>query len=68
MFRNGWRGRAGQFAVGPMIGAGLAWDRFWIGMGIAGLAMGILLLVFLTEGEENKAARQRVKKYHPDAF
>ena len=40
-------GSAGQFAVGPMIGAGFAWDRFWIGMGIAGLAMGILLRVLL---------------------
>jgi MFS family permease len=40
-------GSAGQFVVGPMIGSGLAWDRFWIGMGIAGLAMGALLLVFL---------------------
>jgi len=40
-------GSAGQFAVGPMIGAGFAWDRFWIGMGIAGLAMGALLLVLL---------------------
>ncbi len=40
-------GAAGQFAVGPMMGAGLRWDRFWIGMGIAGLAMGALLLVLL---------------------
>ncbi len=40
-------GAAGQFAVGPMIGRGLAWERFWIGMGIAGLGMGALLLVFL---------------------
>jgi MFS family permease len=28
-------GSAGQFAVGPLIGGGLAWDRFWVGMGIA---------------------------------
>jgi MFS family permease len=47
-------GSAGQFAVGPMIGAGLAWDRFWIGMGIAGLAMGILLLVFLPKEKRTK--------------
>jgi MFS family permease len=40
-------GSAGQFVVGPMIGAGLAWNRFWIGMGIAGLVMGALLLVLL---------------------
>ncbi|HXY49345.1 MAG TPA: MFS transporter [Terriglobales bacterium] len=40
-------GAAGQFAVGPMIGGGLAWNRFWIGMGIAGLVMGALLLLLL---------------------
>ena len=40
-------GAAGQFAVGPMIGAGLSWNRFWIGMGIAGLVMGTLLLGLL---------------------
>jgi MFS family permease len=40
-------GSAGQFAVGPMIGAGIAWDRFWISTGIAGLAMGALLFLFL---------------------
>jgi MFS family permease len=40
-------GSAGQFAVGPMIGGGLAWDRFWIVMGVAGLALGALLLIFL---------------------
>src|SRR5258708_39967135 len=36
-------GSAGQFVVGPMIGGGLAWDRFWIGMVIAGLGVGLLL-------------------------
>src|SRR5574340_626760 len=30
-------GAAGQFAVAPMIGRGLAWDHFWVGMGVAGL-------------------------------
>ena len=40
-------GSAGQFVVGPMIGGGLPWNRFWIGMGVAGLGMGILLFVFL---------------------
>ena len=47
-------GSAGQFAVGPMIGAGFAWDRFWIGMGISGLAMGILLLVLLPNGNRTE--------------
>jgi MFS family permease len=40
-------GAAGQFAVGPMIGGGLASSRFWLGAGIAGLGMSALLLVFL---------------------
>jgi MFS family permease len=40
-------GSAGQFVVGPMIGRGLAWDRFWIGMGIAGLVLGALLFLLL---------------------
>jgi MFS family permease len=40
-------GSAGQFIVGPMIGSGVAWNGFWIGMGIAGLGIGALLLVFL---------------------
>ena len=40
-------GSAGQFVVGPMIGRGLAWDHFWIGMGITGLGLGALLLIFL---------------------
>ena len=40
-------GSAGQFVVGPMISRGLAWNRFWIGMGIVGLVMGLLLFAFL---------------------
>ena len=29
-------GSAGQFVVGPLIAAGMAWSVFWAGMGIAG--------------------------------
>lgn len=47
-------GAAGQFAVGPMIGRGLAWDRFWIGAGIAGLGMGALLLIFLPKEDRTE--------------
>ena len=32
-------GSAGQFVVGPMIGGGMAWSHFWIGMGVFGFAM-----------------------------
>ena len=44
-------GSAGQFVVGPMIGRGVTWSTFWIGMGIAGLAIGILLY-FLVPAEQ----------------
>ena len=47
-------GSAGQFGVGPLIGGGLAWDRFWMGMGIAGLIMGALLLIFLPKQKKPK--------------
>jgi MFS family permease len=40
-------GSAGQFVVGPAIAAGLSWSSFWLGMGVAGLAIGALLLVLL---------------------
>jgi MFS family permease len=40
-------GTAGQSVVGPMIAGGLAWNHFWVGMGIAGLLISVLLLVFL---------------------
>jgi MFS family permease len=36
-------GSAGQFLVGPMISAGLPWSTFWIGMGIAGFVIGVIL-------------------------
>jgi MFS family permease len=45
-------GAAGQFAVGPVIGAGVAWSTFWIVMGVAGLVIGVLLVVLIPpEGE-----------------
>jgi MFS family permease len=40
-------GSAGQFVVGPMIGAGVSWATFWGGMGIAGIVIGGLLLMLL---------------------
>lgn len=47
-------GSAGQFLVGPMIGSGLKWSHFWIGMGVAGLGMGILLFVLLPKEKSGK--------------
>ena len=47
-------GSAGQFVVGPMIGGGLEWSRFWVGMGITGIGIGMLLFVFLPKEEDRK--------------
>jgi MFS family permease len=47
-------GSAGQFLVGPMIGAGLRWHQFWIGMGVIGLVIGVVLLFLIPK--ENAAA------------
>jgi MFS family permease len=40
-------GSAGQFVVGPMMGSGLPWQSFWVGMGVAGLAISVLLYFLL---------------------
>src|SRR5580765_7521057 len=40
-------GASGQFVVGPMIGAGLAWNHFWIGMGLLGLIIGVILFFLI---------------------
>ena len=50
-------GSAGQFVVGPVIAGGVPWSRFWIGMGVAGLAIGALL--FVPAAEAGSAAPKR---------
>ena len=40
-------GSAGQFVVGPAMGAGVTWSGFWVFMGIAGLVISVLLLMLL---------------------
>ena len=47
-------GSAGQFVVGPMIAAGMAWSTFWIAMGIGGLAISALLFVLLPRASERR--------------
>jgi MFS family permease len=42
-------GSAGQFVVGPMIASGVSWSRFWIGMGLVGLATSALLYFLLPQ-------------------
>jgi len=39
-------GSAGQFVVGPMMAAGVTWNAWWVGMGVAGI-VGAVLLMFL---------------------
>ena len=48
-------GSAGQFVVGPMISGGVGWNYFWIGMGVLGLVIGIVLF-FLIPSERSKSA------------
>src|SRR5262245_11455192 len=44
-------GSAGQFVVGPVIASGVAWSRFWLFMGVAGLAIGGALFALLPPQE-----------------
>ena len=44
-------GSAGQFLVGPLIAAGVAWSTFWFGMGIGGLVISVLLFLLLPESK-----------------
>ena len=44
-------GSAGQFVVGPMIGQGLSWKSFWIGMGVIGLLIGVILFCLIPKEE-----------------
>ena len=46
-------GSAGQFVVGPLVAGGMAWSRFWIVMGVAGLAIAGLLAVLLPRSERS---------------
>jgi len=40
-------GSAGQFVVGPMIASGVPWSTFWMGMGVGGLAISVLLVLLI---------------------
>jgi len=44
-------GSAGQFVVGPVIAAGVQWNQFWIGMGVAGIGLSLLLFGLLPRSE-----------------
>lgn len=48
-------GAAGQFLVGPMIAAGMAWNTFWIGMGLVGVGIAAALVVLLPKEKREKS-------------
>ncbi len=54
-------GSAGQFVVGPVIAAGIPWNRFWFGMGLGGLVIGALLFVLLPEQEKKPPSGDSLK-------
>lgn len=54
-------GSAGQFVVGPLIGRGLSWQAFWIGMGIGGLAIGAVLFFLLPKDTKKPSDGSGVK-------
>lgn len=45
-------GSAGQFAVGPVMGSGVAWNSFWIFMGVVGLVLAGFLFLLLPKEEK----------------
>ena len=56
-------GSAGQFAVGPLIAAGVTWSAFWGGMGIAGLAIAVALYLLLPSGDSQAAKPGALKGF-----
>jgi MFS family permease len=52
---------AGQFLVAPMIAGGLGWSTYWIGMGIAGIVLAVLLYALLPKGESANASNDWLK-------
>jgi MFS family permease len=54
-------GSAGQFVVGPMIGSGMVWSTFWIGMGIAGIAISAALFFLLPESKPGNQPQDWLK-------
>ncbi len=42
---------AGQMLVGPAVAAGMAWNRFWLIMGVTGILIAIVLFLLLPKRE-----------------
>jgi MFS family permease len=60
-------GSAGQFAVGPLISSGISWKSFWMVMGVAGIAIGVILWLLLPKEEIAKKEGNGLKSIL-DAF
>jgi MFS family permease len=54
-------GSAGQFAVGPLISSGITPGIFWAGMGIAGIAIGVILWLLLPKEEPEQQPDNWIK-------
>lgn len=54
-------GSAGQFVVGPLIGSGVSWSSFWIGMGVLGLVIGAVLFFLIPKEEARTESRGGLK-------
>ena len=52
-------GSAGQFMVGPAMAGGLAWDSFWLLMGVVGFPIAILLFLFIPKREPDPGRPKR---------
>ena len=54
-------GSAGQFLVGPLIGSGMSWRTFWLGMGVGGLLIGVILFVLMPKDETSEVSGSWLK-------
>jgi len=54
-------GSAGQFAVGPVIGSGVAWNSFWMFMGVVGVVIGGFLFLLLPKEEKKEESDNWIK-------
>ncbi len=42
-------GSAGQFLTAPLISHGVTWQKFWLALGLVGVVIAILLIIFVPE-------------------
>jgi MFS family permease len=54
-------GSAGQFAVGPLMSGGVPVKTFWVGMGVTGILIGVILYMLLPKEEIVKKQGSGIK-------